>query len=488
VMIVGHGLERAIGVAFAPVTVTLAGVRALVWRPSILIAATVLLTCFPIGHQDVSAPIHLTPADFGTVALIAVVEIRVVTVEVPKRRHALSRRAWQLFTGILLALAVSTTSSLNIGISLSGFVRYMEVFVLVPVAVMLAMRDRRDFELVLGAVLVTSAVEGAVGTWQFLTHTGASYGGSNIRAVGTFGALEVLRMAAVVSVGILVALAFALTVRGWQRVSLLSIAVLLCVPLAFSLSRGSWIAAVCAATVMALLVSLRVALLAWILGSAFAIILVGGFGSQVISQRIDSISIATAAPDKSVDDRYSLWRTAIEVWAHHPITGVGLKQFPQYRDSYAPLYLSSGSDVDAPTLDFQREPLLSHMYLWVLSEQGLIGFLAFGALMMVLLIGAVSRSWLASMSWQRSTGMAASGVIVFVLIDFVYSDIGGPTTPLLAVLVGLVAWWALPAPQARPPGRRPAHAPNGRRPDGWITAVAGSGERYVPRGVRAERR
>jgi hypothetical protein len=56
------------------------------------------------------------------------------------------------------------------------------------------------------------------------------------------------------------------------------------------------------------------------------------------------------------------------------------------------------------------------------------------------------------------SGLAAVGLLLWQCVDFLYADIGGPTTVLTATLLGLAAWWALaPANATRPGGSgRPA--------------------------------
>ena len=43
----------------------------------------------------------------------------------------------------------------------------------------------------------------------------------------------------------------------------------------------------------------------------------------------------------------------------------------------------------------------------------------------------------------QSCALAACGLLIWQLIDFLYADIGGPATVLTAVVFGFVAWWAL---------------------------------------------
>ena len=67
------------------------------------------------------------------------------------------------------------------------------------------------------------------------------------------------------------------------------------------------------------------------------------------------------------------------IFIDHPVTGVGLRHFPLFRDTYAPMSLSSGGDVLDATQGFRRVELLSphNFYLLVLSELGIVGAMAF---------------------------------------------------------------------------------------------------------------
>jgi hypothetical protein len=47
--------------------------------------------------------------------------------------------------------------------------------------------------------------------------------------------------------------------------------------------------------------------------------------------------------------------------------------------------------------------------------------------------------------------LVACGLLIWQLVDFVYGDIGGPSTALTAVCFGLVAWWALVDPASATP-------------------------------------
>ncbi|MEV6972662.1 O-antigen ligase family protein [Kitasatospora sp. NPDC093806] len=410
-------------------------------RPSLLAAATVLLVCVPTGEKDVAAAVHITAADLASLALVALTAVHLLRGRAP----AIGRADAVRFGAVVTAAAVATVGSIDPATSLTGFVRLTQVFVLVPAAVLCALRDRTDQRLVLGSFVAAALIQGVVGVHQFLTGTGASYAGRPIRAVGTFGALDIMAMSTVVSFGLLAALALALGERGTGgdprlRRAMFAAAAFLALPLAVSFSRGSWIATAAAATVLLLRADARLAVRSAVLGLAAVVVLVGGFGlgGSGVTDRLTSIGSVSAAPDQSVSDRYDLWATAGRIWQDHPVSGAGPKAFQQLRDSHAPLRLSSGSDTADATHGFQREPLLSphNMYFLVLSEQGLIGLIAYGLLFLGLLLGTLRHA--------AGPGLAALALLVWVLIDFLYADIGGTTTVLTSIVLGLAARAARP--------------------------------------------
>ncbi|MFG3228938.1 O-antigen ligase family protein [Kitasatospora sp. NPDC048194] len=442
---------------------------ALADRPSLLAAATVLLVCVPTGEKDVTAAVHVTAADVASLALVALTALNLLRGRLP----ALGRATCALFGGIVVAAAVATVGSIDPATSLTGFVRLTQVFVLVPAAVLCSLRDRGDQRLVLGSFVLAALIQGAVGAHQYLTRTGASYTGQPIRAVGTFGALDIMAMSTVVSYGLLAALALALGERrpgGNVRLrrAMFTAAAFLAFPLAVSFSRGSWIATGVAATVLLLRADARLLVRGAVLGLAAAVVLVGGLGlgASGVTERLSSIGSVSAAPDQSVSDRYDLWATAGRIWQDHPVHGAGPKAFPKLRDSHAPLRLSSGSDAADATIGFQREPLLSphNMYFLVLSEQGLIGITAYLALFLGLLLGCLrSRPGPTPGPGHRDgPTLAALALLSWVLVDFLYADIGGTTTVLTSVVLGLAARAAAPEP-APPEPEGHAGAERGER-------------------------
>ncbi|WP_346114515.1 O-antigen ligase family protein [Nonomuraea maheshkhaliensis] len=405
------------------------------FRPSLLAAALVLLTCLPARHEELSSGVRLTAADVMSLVLaaaaVAVLLTRAGGAVLPARPGAerLPARAL-VFAPVAAAAGVSLLASADVLAGLPGYVRYVQVFVVIPLAVLVAVRDRTDTLIVGGALVAAAAAQGLVGCVQAFTGTGASYAGEQVRAVGTFGAPDVMGMAGVVSFGAIVLLGAGLTLRGRLRGAALTGAALLCVPLALSLSRGTWLALAGACLVVLFLHSRVLAARVVLAGAAAAIVLALGVGTGAdpLGRRLDSVASSVSQPDQSLRDRFSLWRTAVDIWLEHPVTGAGPRGFAQLRDTYAPIELSSGSDTEDPVHGFERRPLLSphNMYLLTLSEQGLLGL-------------AALAGCLASLVWWavRERSLIAAGLLTWQIVDFCYGDIGGAPTLVMSVALGL---------------------------------------------------
>ncbi|MFI6499510.1 O-antigen ligase family protein [Nonomuraea typhae] len=401
-------------------------------RPSVLAMLTVVLVCVPQQRDTLESGFHVTAADLAATGLAAAAAVSAL-----RNRRRLPRRVCVLALPAV-AVALATLTSADVMGSLPGFVRYLQIFVVVPLAVVIAVRDETDRRLVAGAVLAAAGVQALLGTWQAYSGTGAAYGSENIRAVGTFGAVDVMGMATIVSYGTILVLAVLLTARGrWKAAAAVPLAVM-AAALVLSLSRGAWLACCVAALVMVLLSGWRKVLATAFAGVVVVALVLGtGWGSATLKQRVASIAAVSSQPDQSVSDRYGLWETAVAMWKDHPLLGVGPRGFAAYRDTYAPLQVSAGSDTDDPVNGFQRQELRSphNMYLLVLSEQGLVGLSAFCLLWGALIVWTIRRG--------RKAALVAAGFLAWQLTDFGYADIGGAPTVVMSVMLGLVVSWAI---------------------------------------------
>ncbi|MGW6784039.1 MULTISPECIES: O-antigen ligase family protein [unclassified Streptomyces] len=422
--------------------------------PLLPLAATVLFLLAPLPAGDATASGKVGPADAASLLLVLVCAVQALR----GRVRPLTPLGVLVLGAPAVGLAVATVTAGDPYAALPGFVRYLQVFVLVPAAVVLLVRDAREFRIASGCFVVLALVQGAVGVVQYATHTGASYQGEDIRAVGTFGPGDVMGMATVVAYGLVVATAAALAPALPQRVRRIAAgcALVLVLPLVLSFSRGAWIATLGAALLVMALAGIRRALTVLAALAAAGVVLVGGLGvgSEMVAERLTSITQVSSAPDQSVTDRYTMWAAAESMWRERPAAGVGLKGFPAHRDGHASLGLSSGSDTAGAGQAYIRQPLLSphNMYLLILSEQGLIGLIALAGGWAALLVAGLRRLASGAGARTRDCGLIATGLLVWQLTDFLYADIGGPSTVLTGVIIGLAAWWALTSPGPSPGG------------------------------------
>ncbi|PWI09669.1 hypothetical protein DIZ27_16505 [Streptomyces sp. NWU339] len=413
--------------------------QAAAFAPVLPLVAVLALLALPLTYEGAG------PADVVSGLLVVYCVIRLLR----ERRRPLSPAAAVVLGLPVVGLALSAMGASSPEASLTGFGRYLQVFVLVPAAVLTLLRGRADFRVLAWSFVGLALWQGAIGVHQYATGTGASYQGEPIRAVGTFGAQDVMGMASAVALGLVCAVGIALgraPVR--QRAAATGCALALLLPLALSFSRGAWIATVLACAVQLALAGLRRALKAAAAVAAAGVVLMGGFGvgTTQLTERIDSITQVADDPDQSVVDRYALWASAGDMWREHPLTGVGLKGFPEHRDGHATLALSSGSDIAGAGSEYHKQALLSphSMYLLVLSEQGLIGLLTLaGSWLALLVLGLRGLLRVRRRGPGPDCGLVACGLLVWLLTDYVYGDIGGPSTVLTALALGLAAWWAL---------------------------------------------
>ncbi|TFV53698.1 O-antigen ligase family protein [Blastococcus sp. TF02A_35] len=409
-------------------------------RPSTWVALTVLM--LPLSSSSADEGTAVTLSDAVVVVLVAVAARDFV-----QGRNAAAARSvpallfWVLGTAsLVLALAAR-----NFPENVIGGVRFVQLFCLLPIAVMIALRSRRDAQVVLGSVVGLALVQGAIGCFQALTGTGAEIGGESVRAVGTFGAYNIGALAALCGVGLLVALALAVGLPGTGRWWALAAAGALALPLAFALSRGAWVATAAAALVVVSR-GRPVRLLALVGGAgalgAVALPVLTASGGE-LGERLTSLLDVGSDPDQSFVDRLALWRAAGQMALDHPWTGVGPHAFLDHRDAYAGLRLLGSSDISQGS-DFQQVALESphNFYLLVASELGLVAAALFVVAFLVLLSRGLVRAARPRSDASTAVALAGTGTLAFAVVTLLTGDLGGPWSVLLGVCLGLAGWAA----------------------------------------------
>ncbi|CAM5339608.1 hypothetical protein SHIRM173S_12067 [Streptomyces hirsutus] len=213
------------------------------------------------------------PADVVSGLVVVYCVIRLLR----ERRRPLSPTAAVVLGLPVVGLALAAMGASSPEAGFTGLGRYLQVFVLVPAAVLILVRDRTDFRVLAWSFVGLALWQGAVGVHQYVTGTGASYQGEGVRAVGTFGAHDVMGMATAVSLGLVCAVGIALgRAAVWQRVTAAGCAVALLLPLALSFSRGAWIATALTCAVQLVLAGPRRALKVALAVAAAGVILTAG--------------------------------------------------------------------------------------------------------------------------------------------------------------------------------------------------------------------
>jgi O-antigen ligase len=439
--------ERSAALRPVPLLPLAAGVvalRRLRRSPAWCAALVVALLLVPVaGHEDGSVDVR--PPDLALALLIGLAALRLLLdgEGLDRLRSAVVLPV----AAVVLAGGAATLLAPDPAAGVSGLARYLEVFALGPLAVLLVLRRSRDAWLLLGALVALGLGQAAVGSWQYLTASGAGFAGESRRAVGTFGAYDVMAMATTVRYALVVLVAVAVSTTGRAQRWAVAGAVLLVPALLFSLSRGALLSAAAAAGLVLVASGWRRAVrVAAVAAAAGAVALVlAGPAASTVTDRVLSLGSTASAPDQSVRDRYALWQAARSMLAERPVTGVGPRGYAAALDEASPLGLSTGSDVEDGR-GYRRVALLSpHSTYWLLlAEQGVLGGLAYGALFATVLVGGLLRlrRTPATDVRHRVVGCAAVGGVVAYLVDAVYADPGGSTTVLVALVLGLGLWWA----------------------------------------------
>jgi putative inorganic carbon (HCO3(-)) transporter len=168
----------------------------------------------------------------------------------------------------------------------------------------------------------------------------------------------------------------------------------------------------------------------WLVGLLVAVVAVVSAPS-LLQERFATLTSSGA----DIATRTDIWRTALNIWENHPILGVGLGGFPQaYATAPVPgkLFL--------PSTVFEPPPHAHNVFLQLVAEQGVLGVLAF-----VAILAAAARTALRLRAGpDHRTRMIGSGLlaalIVFTIHNLFDVTLEDPQTGLYVfMLLGLIA-------------------------------------------------
>lgn len=413
-------------------------------RPSTWLALAIVL--LPFGSTATAVDALVTPAD---IALLVAVLTSLYDVARGRRLPLLRSLPALIFLVLGVATTVIALLAPDARLGIVGVIRFQELFFLVPATILIALRTYWDAVVLFAALEGLAVFEGTVGILQRLTRTGADIDGEPIRAVGTYGAYNIGALASLTAIAMVCALAWGVALRGRIRWVGFALAGYLAIPLALSLSRGIWLAALAGAFVVITRGRpgrILAGVAAGVVAAAIVLPPLLASGSD-LGERVSTLISARSDPDQSVKDRLALWAAARQMAEDHPFTGVGPRAFPERRDAYADLSLLGSSDIDDSS-GFRRVELESphNLYFLIAAEQGLIALTLFGTAFATLFVRGLIRVSRPGHGLSTATALAGTGLLAHSLMDMVSGDLGGPDSVMLALVLGLAGWSAADLP------------------------------------------
>jgi O-antigen ligase len=300
-------------------------------------------------------------------------------------------------------------------------------------------RDRRQLIIVAaGAVagLLLASVQGLLQqlTGEFQTF-GAGRGGTSVgRLQGSFGHPNAY--GGYLAVLIPLAVAFAVSRAFPTRLRWLGgVTVALAVPaLVLSYSRGAVGALVAGSIIWLAFLRPRLALLAALVVAVSALMFAPAAFKDRFSSRETSADVGL---------RSDIWASAVDIYAEHPLLGVGLNNFDEAYSSL-PSTLSTGAQ---RRLLHQSQilvpPHAQNLYLNVLAEEGIVGLLCLIALAIAALVTLYRGCRVRDPAGRAICMASGAGIMTLALhslLDVTLpGPIGLPAFALLAVAAVFVA-------------------------------------------------
>ena len=366
---------------------------------------------------------------------------------------------WSAFLwAMLLALAFSPYARTE---SVRETLRWSESFLIWLMALALTRRPWQIAGLI-ACLLLAPAAEALIGVTQFITGNGPpSFRISPtlpfVRAYGTIGQPNSFAGYMNMAWPLAAALAVGATLVLWQRrdrrpthrpfsifhfpfsIFYGLVTLLLLSALAASLSRGAWVGAICGVAGMALALGSRARRWALaVLGLSALALALGGTGllPEVLADRITSITrylaifdagtVAITPQNFAVVERMAQMQAGWRMFLAHPLTGVGPGNYTPAYPAFAvgTWYASRGH--------------AHNYYIHILAETGVIGALAYIALLAGVIRQAIATLRAENRTIWRSAAIGCCGIIAAVLGHDLFENLH-----VLSMGIQLAAIWAL---------------------------------------------
>ena len=316
------------------------------------------------------------------------------------------------------ALTASGLVALDPGPVPAAVVSFLSEGLLVWFLVVNAIDSRRDLEAALLALVAACTLAGSLSVLQFATGSyGNDYlgfatiaesradllesGASSLpRLAGPIG--EQNRYAQILLVVVPLVLALAAH-RSGRRGRLVLLSLLpIGAGIALTGSRGAVVGLVVTVALLSRLGLVRGrSLLAGAAGAAVILLILPAYRERLTSTLSAAESEQVSSLDSSSLSRITTNLAALDMFADHPVLGVGPDGFPRFYEAYA-------ERVGINVKDEARQP--HNLYLGVASQTGIVGLAAFLAAP-GLLLARLGRGWRAATPARPRTAALAAGAI-----------------------------------------------------------------------------
>ncbi len=318
------------------------------------------------------------------------------------------------------AMLISVSQASDVRLSLKELLKWAEMFLTYTLVLGMA-RSPRDVPRLFLLLVGAGVAEAAVGLAQIGIHGGGVFHAAGVlRAAGTFD--QPNPFAGFLNMSLPLALAALLL--GLPRYGLLArwAALLSGVAVLISLSRGAWLAILCAATLMAWLALPQrrqlinlglITLLFIVVASAVGILPTGVANAAAGMFGVSQVDVINPTPVTwSTAERLAHWLAGLGMFASHPFLGVGIGN---YASAYKQFQVA---DVWSLPLGHAH-----NYYINIAAEAGVVGLGAY-LFFLAATFGLCARLWrTATTPWPRTVALGALGVMVTVAVQGFFDNV-----------------------------------------------------------------
>ena len=323
----------------------------------------------------------------------------------PRDRAAVHAPAYLFFAilGLLAAMALSLSGAINISSSLKEISKWLEFLVLILIGTQY-IRTRQHVWIIVVMICLGGITQAFYGYIQAFFNIGpeAFIRDTSLRVYGTFG--QPNPYAGYLNIPLSIALAVMLLGSNWRTRILAGIATAVIGGASYlTQSRGAQIALVVAVAFIVIVGMPRlrkpITLLAIAMLCLMETFFAGWIPTYVLTpafEKLGLIQISFLTPnaqDYSTAERLAHWIAGIRMFLAHPLTGVGIGNYP---DAYPQYYLS----IFVNSLGHAH-----NYYINIAAETGAIGLTAFLLFLMAIFVSSGSAFRAISQKWTRAKAL-----------------------------------------------------------------------------------